>query len=121
RFLKEDALQKQIIILLEVISRPVLIRQIADILGIEGSEVESRISNLINFQCIIRSASDIDDKYTINPDVRLLAARLVHDSILIADTIRHNIARLATEKRIDYNKEEFEAFVVFQQYLTNGQ
>jgi hypothetical protein len=39
----------------------------------------------------------------------------------LADEIRHALARLATEKRIDYSKEEFESFVLFQQYVTNGQ
>jgi hypothetical protein len=120
KFLKDDELQKKIIILLEVINRPVLIRQMADILTVEESSIESRIGNLMNFQCIVRSPSDTDDKYSINPDVRLLAARLVHDSIDLTDSIRHDIAKLASEKRIDYNQEELDATVVFQQYIANG-
>jgi hypothetical protein len=121
RFLKEDELQKKIIILLELANRPTLIRQISDILAVDEADIAPRITNLANFQCIVRSPSDIDDKYSINPDVQLLTAALVHDSISLADEIRHAIARLATEKRIDYSAEEFECFVLFQQYLTNGQ
>jgi hypothetical protein len=45
---------------------------------------------------------------------------LVHDSIDFTDTIRRDIARLASEKRIDYTQEELDASVVFQQYLANG-
>jgi GTPase SAR1 family protein len=121
RFLKEDELQKKIIILLELANRPTLIRQISDILSVDEADIAPRITNLANFQCIIRSPSDIDDKYSINPDVQLLTAALVHDSIGLADEIRHAIARLATEKRIDYSKEEFECFALFQHYVANGQ
>jgi hypothetical protein len=120
KILKEDELRRKIIVLLEVINRPVLIRQMADILKVEQSSIESRVGNLMNFQCIVRSTSETDDKYSINPDVRLLAARLVHDSIDLTDTIRHDIAKLSGEKRIDYNQEELNAIVVFQQYLANG-
>jgi DNA polymerase III delta prime subunit len=120
KILKEDELQRKIIVLLEVINRPVLIRQMADILNVEQSGIESRIGNLMNFQCIVRSSSETDDKYSINPDVRLLAARLVHDSIDLTDAIRHDIAKLSGEKRIDYNQEELDAIVVFQRYLANG-
>jgi hypothetical protein len=69
RFLKDDELQKKIIILLELANRPTLIRQISDILSVDEADVAPRITNLANFQCIIRSPSDIDDKYSINPDV----------------------------------------------------
>jgi GTPase SAR1 family protein len=120
KILKEDELQRKIIVLLEVINRPVLIRQMADIINVEQSGVESRISNLMNFQCIVRSSAEADDKYSINPDVRLLAARLVHDSIELTDTIRRDIAKLSGEKRIDYNQGELEEIVVFQRYLADG-
>lgn len=120
RFLKDDEIQAKILILIEVINRPILIRQIADILSIDQSSIEGRISNLLNFQCLVRLSSDIDDKYAINPEIKLLAAKLVHDSIQTADEIRGNIARLAAEKRIDYNKEELEAFQIFRQYLSDG-
>jgi len=120
RFLKEDALQSKIIILLELINRPILVRQIADILSTEGADIDKRITNLLNFQCIVRSPSDVGDRYSINPEVRLLAAKLVHESMETTDAIRQDIARLAVEKRMDYNKEEFDAFVIFQQYLSNG-
>jgi hypothetical protein len=120
KILKEDDLQRRIIVLLEVIRRPILIRQMADILSVEHSSVESRIGNLMNFQCIVRSSSESDDKYSINPDVRLLAARLVHDSIELADAIRRDVAKLSAEKRIDYNQEELDSIVVFQRYLSDG-
>ena len=120
RFVKEDELQRKILVLLELINRPLLVRQIGDILGTDEAHIERRIANLLNFQCIVRSPADVDDRYSINADVRLLAARLVHESIELTDAIRENIAKLAVEKRMDYNKEEFDAFVIFQQYLSNG-
>ncbi len=120
KILKDDELQRKIIVLLEVIKRPILIRQMADILNVMQPNIEARIGNLINFQCIVRSSSESDDKYSINPEVRLLAARLVHDSIELADNIRHDIAKLSGEKRIDYNQEELDSVVVFQQYLADG-
>lgn len=117
KILKEDELQRKIIVLLEVINRPVLIRQMADILHVEQSSIEARIGNLVNFQCIVRSTSGSDEKYYINPDIRVLAARLAHDSVELADAIRRDIAKLSGEKRIDYNQEELDAIVVFQSYL----
>jgi hypothetical protein len=120
RFLEEDQLQAKIIILLELINRPILVRQMADILAADHASVDQRVTNLLNFQCIVRSSSDIDDKYTINPDAKLLSAKLVHESIKMADTIRADIARLAAEKRIDYNEEELKAFNIFREYLSNG-
>ena len=120
KILKEDELQRRMIVLLEIIKRPVLTRQMSDILEVEQSSIEARIGNLMNFQCIVRSASGSDDKYSINPDVQLLAARLVHDSIELADAIRRDVAKLSGEKRIDYNQEELESIVVFQQYLADG-
>ncbi|WP_448046074.1 hypothetical protein [Bradyrhizobium liaoningense] len=120
KILREDELQRKIIVLLEVIKRPILIRQMADILSVEQWSIESRIGNLMNFQCIVRSSSEADDKYAINPEVRLLAARLAHDSIELADIIRHDIAKLSGEKRIDYNQEELDSIVVFQRYLADG-
>jgi len=120
KFLREDELQRKIIVLLEVIKRPILIRQMADILNVGQPDIESRIGNLMSFQCVVRSSSESDDKYAVNPEVRLLAARLAHDSIELADKIRHDIAKLPGEKRIDYNQEELESIVVFQRYLTDG-
>lgn len=121
RALKNDDLQRKIIILLEVINRPILSRQMSEILDVDQSSVDARLGRLMNFQCIVRSVSDVHEKYSINPDVRLLAARLVHDSIDLTDAMRREIAKLSGEKRMDYNKEELDAIVVFQQYLAGGQ
>jgi RNA-directed DNA polymerase len=49
RFLKDDELQRKILILLEVINRPTLIRQMADILNVDLTSIERRIANLMNF------------------------------------------------------------------------
>jgi DNA polymerase III delta prime subunit len=118
--LKGDELQRRIIILLEVVNRPILVRQISDILNVEQSSVEARLGKLMNFQCIIRSSSEIHERYCTNPDVRLLATRLVHDSIELTDAIRRDIARLSGEKRMDYNQEELDAIVIFQQHVADG-
>ncbi len=120
RFLKDDPLQARIIILLELINRSIFARQMADILTTDVSQVEHRLTNLLNFQCIVRSPSDVDERYSINPDIRLLAAKLVHDTTEVTNDIRRSIAMLAVEKRLDYNKDEFDAFVIFQQHLSNG-
>ncbi|WFU33616.1 hypothetical protein QA635_03970 [Bradyrhizobium brasilense] len=118
--LRQDPLQRKIIILLEIINRPVLSRHISDILSVDQFSVDSRLGKLLNFQCIVRSSSETYEKYSVNPDVRLLAARLVHESIELADSIRRDIAKLAGEKRMDYSKEELDAVVVFQQYIADG-
>ena len=116
--LERDTTTRRILILLEILNKPMLGRQISDILSIPEEEVLRQIVRLHSFQCVSRIPSEIYDKYLINPELRLLATSLVQRSSDIANEIRVAIARLPEEKNIDFNKEEEEILIVFQRYLS---
>jgi hypothetical protein len=65
-----------------------------------------------------RVPSETYDKYAINPELRLLATSLVQRSASVANEIKAAIARLPTERNIDFSKEEFDISIVFQGYLS---
>jgi tetratricopeptide (TPR) repeat protein len=69
----------------------------------------------------VRFAFDVDDKYSINPEIRLLATGLVQQSLTVTAEMRKRIAQLSAEKHLDYSKQEFELLVVFEQYLASEQ
>jgi GTPase SAR1 family protein len=121
KILEEDETQKRIVILLEISRKALLIRQICDILSLRDIVVVPRIEVLARFQCVTRDVFGTDEKYFINPDVQLLATRLVQQFAVLAADIRQRLAGLASEKRLDYTKQEFDSFVIFQQYLANEQ
>jgi tetratricopeptide (TPR) repeat protein len=118
--LERDAANQRILILLEVLNKPLLPRQISDILSMPEEDVLQRIGRLHSFQCLNRVISETYDKYVINAELRLLATNLVQRSANIANEIRGAIARLPTEKSIDFSKEEFEIVIIFQEYLSKG-
>jgi tetratricopeptide (TPR) repeat protein len=118
--LEQDAANQRILVLLEVLNKPLLTRQISDILSMPEEEVLQRIGRLHSFQCVNRVPSETYDKYAINPELRLLATGLVQRSASVANEIKGAIARLPTEKNIDFSKEEFEIVMIFQEYLLKG-
>jgi hypothetical protein len=121
RVLKEDELQKQIIIVLEVMNRPLLVRQIADILNVKETDLAEKVASLASFQCIVRSNSDVDEKYAINADTQMLVKGLLQESMELVIQVKEKIAKLSLEKRMDYTSEEFDAFVVFQGLINGNQ
>jgi hypothetical protein len=116
--LERDAANQRILVLLEVFNKPLLTRQISDILSIPEEDVLPRIGRLHSFQCVNRVPSETYDKYAINPELRLLATSLVQRSASVANEIKAAIARLPTERNIDFSKEEFDISVIFQGYLS---
>jgi tetratricopeptide (TPR) repeat protein len=116
-----DEINRKILVLLEVMNKPLLVRQISDILGKEEETVDTSVRQLLAFQCLTKVPAEVDDKYTINPDLRLLATSLVQRFGPLAIEMKNAIARLPAEKQIDFSSEELEISVLFQEYLTKGE
>jgi predicted transcriptional regulator len=76
KLVREDHCQLEIILLLELINCPLLVRQIAEILDRQEAEIETKIPALSSFQCVKRSYYGLEEKYEINPEVRLFTRRL---------------------------------------------
>jgi hypothetical protein len=60
--LKRDEHSLKILILLELIKKPLIIRQISDILEIDEVEIENKLPDLISFQCVDRINIGIEEK-----------------------------------------------------------
>ena len=116
--LKEDNLQLRTILVLELSGRRLMLRQIVDILKAEESEIVERLTKLVNFQCVNRINVGADEKYAISDEVRLLTRRLAQEYPAISSEIVRQIADLAIEKRMDYTGDEYEAFITFQDYIS---
>lgn len=118
--LKRDELQLRMILLLELSARRLMSRQIADILVADETEVVSRLGELVNFQCAVMVTTGTDEKYGINDEVRFLTRRLTIEHADLSTAIKRKIAALALDKRMDYTRQEFEAVLAFDDYLSQG-
>jgi hypothetical protein len=117
---ERDDINRKILVLLEIMNKPLLVRQIADILANEEEVIDASVRQLLAFQCLVKVPAEVDDKYAINPDLRLLATSLVQRSGALAIEIKNAIARLPAEKHIDFSSQELEISVLFQEYLAKG-
>ena len=119
KLLKNDDCQLEIMLLLELMNYPLLLRQIADILARDESEVETKIPPLANFQCVKRVNQGRLEKYMVNDEIRLLTRRLVREHTDLAQDIRHKITKNFTlEKQMDYSTEELGILSTFDGYLS---
>jgi len=122
KLLKNDRCQLEIIILLELINCPLLIRQISDILTRSELEIEEKIPSLAGFQCIKRINQGRQEKYSINDEIRILIRKLTQENPELAEDIRHRItSNFTIEKQLDYSAEELGVLSVFQSYLSEKQ
>lgn len=122
KLLKNDSCQLEIILLLELINCPLLIRQVADILARSEAQVEDKIPSLASFQCVKRINQGRQEKYTINDEIRMLTRRLVQENTELAQEIRQKITENFTiEKQMDYSTEELGILSIFHSYLSENQ
>lgn len=122
KLLKSDDCQLEIMLLLELINCPLLIRQIADILARDESEIETKIPPLADFQCVKRTNQGRLEKHMVNDEIRILTRRLVQEHAELAQDIRQKITRNFTlEKQLDYSTQELGILSVFDSYLSEKQ
>jgi DNA replication protein DnaC len=117
---ESDRIALQILILLEIVDIPLMIRQIADILKIEELCIEEKIPMLANFECIRRINQDNQEKYTLNDEIRLLTKSLIQEHHDLVREIRKKYFRnFSFDKRMDYTSEEEEILGIFEGYVKN--
>jgi GTPase SAR1 family protein len=113
-----EAVQLQILLLLELMNRPLMIRQIADIMGVNEHVIESRIPTLVDYQCLRRVNQDNQEKFVINENIRLLTRSLAQKHSALVKDIRRKIAHnLSIDQQMDYTTEEREVVEIFENYL----
>ena len=120
KFLQEDELQLRLILLLEIINRPIMLRHMADILLQSELEIGQRLARLVSYQCVEKTSVGTDDKYSITSEARSFTRRLIQEHEASSVNVKKLIANLTIEKRLDYSKDEYEAVMQFQQYLIAG-
>lgn len=120
KLLKQDELELRTILLLELSGRPLMRRQIADMLGLSEAVIESRLAPLGNFQCVVRSSTGLEEKYGISEEVHFFTRRLTQEYDELAAEVKRQIANLPLEKRLDYSQEEADVILMFEEYVRQG-
>ncbi len=122
KMLKRDKLQLEIVLLLELISCPLMIRQISDILDKDEALVTRKMPLLVNFQCIRKVNQGRDEKYSVNDDIRVITKQLMQGNAEMAQAIRQKItANFTLEKQMDYSSEERSILDIFNTLLSQQQ
>ena len=78
KLLEKNQTQLKLIILLDIVKMPIMVRQASEILEIAEGEINACLPILINFQCVITFSQGIEEKYLINDEVRLFTQSLIH-------------------------------------------
>ena len=122
KLVEHDPCHVEIILLLELIGCPLMIRQIAEILARDESTIERALPLLNNFQCVKRTYHGRSEKYEINDEVRVMTRRLIQAQNELAYRIREKINKVFTiEKQMDYSTEEQGILGVFNDCLAEKQ
>jgi hypothetical protein len=116
--LKNDEHQRAILVLLQLVKRPLLPRHIADMLSLDSKVVDEKLGTLTRYQCVIRDEGN--EKFLINPEVKLLATSLAQQNTSLEVLIRQRVAEIAADKQLDYSQQEFQAFSIFQKFLDDN-
>jgi hypothetical protein len=112
--LKKDKIFLQILLLLEIKNEPTSIRQIALALETDLKAINKCIPSLLNFQCIDKINTGIEEKYKISNQIGLLAKKLIGENPQLTTSLRNKITKnLTWEKRIDSEVEEWEIIDIF--------
>lgn len=114
----KSGLQLSILILLELVNYPLMLRQVADILGCTEIEVEKVVPSLVNFQCLKKLYQENSEKYIVNDEIRLLSRSLAQKHSLLANDIRNKITiNFTVDKQMDFTSEELNLISIFEKYI----
>lgn len=120
--LRGETVGLSILLLLEIVDRPLMIRQIADILEINEYEIENKVPLLANFECVKRVNLDNQEKYALNDEIRLLSKSLLRKHKDLTQDIREKYFKNYTiDKQLDYSVEEKKIIQIFDDYLRDSQ
>lgn len=116
-----SGIQLKLLLLLDLINYPLMIRQIAEVIGVSEEEIESQIPILASFQCIEAVFQDSYEKYMLNSDIRILVKALAQRHMGLVDDIRKTVSSSSVDNEIDASTEELHLANMFETYLTEGQ
>ena len=120
QLLKQDDLELKTLLVLELSGRPLMARQVADILGLAEPAIAERLNPLVKFQCVTRVTVGREEKYMVNEIVRFFTRRLTIEFPELATKVKRQIVALPIEKRMDYSKEEADIALLFCDYAAQG-
>jgi tetratricopeptide (TPR) repeat protein len=120
-FLQQDDLQLRVLILLQLIGRPLLSRNIGSILGESEEVIGERLTRLSNYHCVFKLIDGQYEKYTIADEAHTFAKRMVLDNSDVSRSIRGLLDHLTFDERMDYSSEEYDASMDFRRYVAEGQ
>jgi RNA-directed DNA polymerase len=119
---EKDQTSLQILILLEIVNRPLMIRQMSDILEINELRIEKSLPLLANFECIRRKVVDDWEKYTLNDEISLLTKSLSREHRELYQEIRKKYFRnFSIDKQMDYSSDEENLIQIFESYVRETQ
>lgn len=111
----------QILILLDIVNRPLMIRQMADILDIDELLIENSLPMLANFECVKRKMIDSQEKYMLNDEISLLAKSLSEKHRELYQSVRSKYFKnFSIDKQMDYTSEEENLITIFRGYLRDN-
>lgn len=112
----------QILILLDIVNRPLMIRQMADILELDEILIEKSLPTLANFECVKRKMIDSQEKYALNDEISLLAKSLAEKNRELYQDVRSKYFKnFSIDKQMDYTSEEENLITIFRGYLRDNQ
>ena len=120
--LEKDEQLVEILILIELANRPLILRQINEILNVEETIVEIKLPMLINYQCIETINEGLQQLFCINKNVDLFTKGLIKEYPEIVKDIKSKMQKNFTyERQIDYTPDEFTAHEIFSGYIKNNE
>lgn len=116
-----DRLLLFILLLLNHMNKPLLIRQMADILEIDTNDITKSLSTLMDYQCVIKIIDNDKEKFIVNHEIDLLVKSLSAKYPDIVSNLRKQIVEnFSIEKQVDYDKNEYEIVKIFEQHVANN-
>ncbi|MEW5985300.1 MAG: NB-ARC domain-containing protein [Chloroflexota bacterium] len=113
-----SGIQLRVLLLLELLNYPLMIRQIAEILGVEEPEVEEKLPLLMSFQCLQVVYPNGQEKYVLNNEIRMLTKSLARQHADLVKDLLNKVANSSVEQEFDASAEELHIASIFENYLT---
>jgi hypothetical protein len=113
-----SGVQLKILLLLEILKIPLLIRQIAEIIKVSEVEIEEKLPTLVDFQCIQTIYQNGQEKYVLNDEIKMLAQSLERNYADDVKLLRARFAENSVEHEIEATSEELYLAKQFEHYLS---
>jgi GTPase SAR1 family protein len=113
-----SGIQIKILLLLELLSESLTIRQIAEIIGVDEVDVEGKLPLLKDFQCLQVVYPHGREKYRLNDEIRILTKSLAQQHRDLMNKLRTKVANSSIERGFDAALDELKIARIFENYVT---